>query len=78
MAKGAFPTIPVDTPVEISPGVIHKESAFFGFAQDGRGFVSQQISGDSEVGKLNGARSESTRPPMVAPTKGLFRNLRRK
>ena len=64
MAKNAGPntSIPIDQPVGSSPGIVHRESAFF--AQDGetdgsRGFVRAQLDSSSAVGKLNGNRSSA-------------------
>lgn len=83
MAKNAGPNtqIPVDQPIVSSPGIVHREAAFF--AQDGetgveRGFMRAQLDSSSVVGKLNGNRSNGGKwtTPRPLTDGGPWTNLR--
>ena len=67
MSKTFLGTMPVDLPLEIVPGVTHREADFFAQEAPNRGFGAQH-DGATPVGSAKGNRSVTTLPARRALT----------
>lgn len=68
--------MPVDKPIELAPGITHREVDFFADAQPPRGFMMGH-DGSTPVGRAKGNHAAQDWPPRRALTgHEPFKNLR--
>lgn len=67
MSKSFLGNMPVDLPLEITPGVTHREADFFAQNSRSRGF-GVQLDGSTPIGAAKGNRSINSLPARRALT----------